>query len=84
MLNISGFFDKFLQLSATNDFLKKTVADAIFSVTGFQLDLKDIEISGKKAKIKQSPVLKTELFLKKEKILQKLLELKNETTKEIS
>lgn len=83
MFNISGFLDKFIQLSATNSFLKKTVSDAIFSVTGFRLDEKDIEIFGKKAKIKQFPVLKTEIFLKKEKILQKLLELKNETTKEI-
>jgi len=83
MFNISNFLEKFKKLSETNSFIKKTVAEAVFSVTGFLPDEKEIQVSGKKVKIGRSSVLKNELFFKKDKILKKLAELGNDITKEI-
>ena len=83
MFNLSGFLEKFKKLSENNDFIKKTVSEAVFFTTGFRPEEKNIEVSGKKVKIRESSVLKNEIFFKKEKILKKLLELGNQTTKEI-
>jgi len=83
MFNISGFLEKFKKISENNSFIKKTVIEAVFSITGFLLEEKDIEVSGGKVKIRQSSVLKNEIFFMKEKILKKLMELKNNTTKDI-
>ena len=84
MFNVSNFLEKFKKLSQTNSFIKKTVAEAVFSVTGFLLEEKDIEVFLTKVKIRQSSVLKNEVFFKKEKILKKLTELGNNITKEIN
>ncbi|MGB8815874.1 MAG: hypothetical protein WCC74_01350 [Minisyncoccia bacterium] len=83
MFNISGFLEKFKELSQKNSFIKKTVVEAIFFITGFYPDEKRIEVLGNKVKIKESSVLKNEIFLKKDKIFKKLIELGNNITKEI-
>ncbi len=83
MFSISNFFEKFKELSQTNSFVKKTVAEAIFSVTGFLPEEKQIEVLDKKVKIRESSVLKNEIFFKKDKIFKKLAELGNNITKEI-
>jgi len=83
MFNISNFLNKFRKLSETNTFIKKTVVEAVFFVTGFILKEKEIEVLSNKVKIKQSSVLKNEIFFKKEKIFKKLTELGNNITKEI-
>jgi hypothetical protein len=84
MFNISSFLEKFKKISEDNSFIKKTVIEAILFVTGFLVEEKDIEVSGSKVKIRQSSVLKNEIFLTKEKILKKLRELKNDITKDIT
>ena len=68
-LHIKNFLNKFLELKNKNSFLKETLINIINSQLNIIIKENQIEISGKNILIKTTPLIKNEIFIKKDKIL---------------
>ncbi|MFH1626613.1 MAG: hypothetical protein ABH971_00690 [bacterium] len=64
--------EKFKRMSQSRDFLRNSVAEVIKEVCNIEIDLKKIEVKNYIARINEKPIIKTEIFLKKIKILENL------------
>ncbi len=69
MFDISKYLERFTNLDKSRTFLADAVCEAIKEVCGFEIDLKNIEVKNGIARIKEKSILKMEIFLKKEKIM---------------
>lgn len=69
MLNISGFLDKFKKFDKDKSQQSENIANIIGSVTGIKIRKDNFSVKDGILVIKGSPVLKQELFLKKENLL---------------
>jgi len=75
MKNISDFLGKFQIIISSDDDLKESIILAIKNTIGIVLNKKDLKVLGDTVFIKTSPVIKNEIFLKKEKIIKKINEI---------
>ncbi len=72
MKSIGNFFEKFKKIISDSEEGKKVLAEAIHGETGINISLEKIKIKDKIAYVSTSPVVKSEIVLKKEKILSRL------------
>jgi len=70
--NISEFLDKFKNILSKGYGLRDVIIVSVKDITGLDIKIEKIKISNDTAFIKTSPVIKSEIYLKKEKILQKI------------
>lgn len=81
MKQLSDFLDRFKNIAATGQESKKVIME-VLKKNGIQIDdLNKIKVKGYSLKIQTSPIQKSELFLKKQKILKELGE--NPLTKKV-
>ncbi|MFH1455310.1 MAG: hypothetical protein ABIF22_03260 [bacterium] len=83
MFDIAKYLEKFKIMSHSRDFLRNSVAEAIKEVCGIDIGLNKIEVKNYIARINERPIIKTEIFLKKIKILEILDKKTNGKVKEI-
>ncbi len=83
MFDIEKYLEKFKIISQSRFFLRNFVAEAIKEVCNIDIDPTKIEIKNYIARINEKPVIKTEIFLKKAKILDVLDKKTNGKIKEI-
>ncbi len=77
MFDIGKYLEKFKKFSQSRDFLRNSVAEAIKEICNIEIDPKKIEVKNGIVRISEKPVIKTEIFLKKSKILNNLKEKKH-------
>ena len=77
MFDIAQYLEKFKRMSQSKGFLRDTVVGVIKDVCKFDVDPQKIEIKNGIARINEKPIIKTEIFLKKTKILDILKEKTN-------
>jgi hypothetical protein len=82
MFDIGEYLNKFKKISESRDFLRNTVSETIKTVSGITIDPKNIEIKDGTARIKEKPIIKAEIFLKKTKIIE-VLKVKTDKIKDI-
>lgn len=70
--NISKYLEKFKQITLSKSFLRDSVHITIKEVCGVDIEPSKIDIKNYIVRINEKPVIKTEIFLKKQKILEKL------------
>ncbi len=68
MINISGFFQKFLNLEKDKNTKIILVLDAIKQETGLELSPKMLEIKGDFIKLNCNPVFRNEIFMHQSQI----------------
>lgn len=68
MINISGFFDKFIKLDKNNNERLFSIIKIIENHTGIKLNKENIIISNENISIKCNAVFKNEIFFNKSKI----------------
>ncbi len=73
MKEISKFFDKFRSVAVKELKKRETLCVIIYKFTKQNIDIKDITIKNSIISIKGSQGLKSEIFLKKSKILEQIL-----------
>jgi hypothetical protein len=69
MFDIGNYLEKFKKFSQSRDFLRDSVASAIQEACKIEIDSKKIEVKEGIARISERPIIKSEIFLKKAKIL---------------
>ena len=72
MFNIGEYLEKFKENYKSRDFIRNSITEAIKEVCGIDIKSSKIEVKNYIAKIKEKPIIKTEIFLKKTKILEAL------------
>lgn len=83
MFDIAKYLEKFKVMSCSRDFLRNSLADSIKQVCHIEIDPKKIDIKAGLARINERPIVKSEIFLKKDKILKSLSEEVGEKVKDI-
>ena len=81
MFDITKYLEKFKKLSQSRNFLRNSVAEAVKEICNIEIDPKNIDIKSGIARIKEKPIIKNEIFIKKIKILESL---SKKTEKEIT
>lgn len=74
MFDISKYLEKFKKISMSRDFLRNSVAEAVKDACNIDIDPKKIDVKNRVARINEKPIIKSEIFMKKVKILEKLAE----------
>ena len=69
---LSQFLEKIKTKLDTGKIERELVAESVLEVTGVTILLQNIEIKNGTARIKGSPALKSEIFLKKSSVLEKI------------
>jgi len=69
MFDISKYLEKFTIMSQSRHYLRDSVAEAIKNVCKIEIDPKTIEIKEGIVRINTKPIIKSEVFLKKNKII---------------
>ena len=72
MEKIGNYLEKFSKLTLPNETIRKSIAEIIKEELREIIEIKDISINKNVAYIKGGSGLKSEVFLKKNKILQKI------------
>jgi len=67
--NIGEYLKKFTKITPPDDFLKEIILEGVKTEIGIDIDKKNITVSGGIVYIKTSPIIKNEIFMKKEKII---------------
>ena len=74
MEKISSYLEKFSKLTLPNETIRKSIAEIIKEELREIIEIKDISINKNVAYVRGGSGLKSEIFLKKNKILQKIEE----------
>jgi hypothetical protein len=74
MFDIAKYLEKFKVLGNSRNFLRNTVAESIQEVCGITINPQNIVVKDGIARISEKPIIKSEIFLKKVKILEILNE----------
>ena len=69
MLKLEGFFAKFKRVLESAQDEREAVTTAILSVTGIKLPEDDITVRNGEISVSGSPMLKSKIFISKQKIL---------------
>ncbi len=72
MFDIARYLEKFKKFSQSRDFLRNSVAESIEEICNIEIDPKKIVVKDGVAWISERPIVKSEIFLKKTKILELL------------
>ena len=70
--NIGDYLKRFVGLTPPDDFIKEEVLKIVKDKIGIDLNKKEITISNGVIYIKTTPIIKNEIFINREKILQNL------------
>jgi hypothetical protein len=70
MFDIAKYLEKFKILSQSKFFLRNSVAEAIKEVCNIEIEPTKIIVKDYIARISEKPIIKTQIFIKKIKILQ--------------
>jgi hypothetical protein len=70
MFDIAKYLEKFKVMSQSRGFLRNSVAEAIKEVCDIEIEPTNIIVKNYVARISEKPIIKTEIFLKKAKILE--------------
>ncbi|MFA6227382.1 MAG: hypothetical protein WC631_02820 [Candidatus Paceibacterota bacterium] len=70
MFDIAKYLEKFKILSFSRDFLRNSVVEAVNDVCKIKIDPKNVVVKAGIARINERPIIKSEIFLKKTKILE--------------
>jgi len=70
MFNIGEYLEKFRVRYQSRDFLRNSVAEAVKEVCDIEIDSKKIEVKNFVARVNEKSIIKTQIFLKKIKILE--------------
>lgn len=70
--NVSSYFDRFKNISLPNEEVRKATANAIEKEIGITVDISKIRVVQNSLKIEVTPLIKSEIFLKKERILEEI------------
>lgn len=77
MFDIAKYLEKFKKFSQSRDFLRNSVSEAVKEICNIEIDPKKIAVKDGVARISERPIIKSEIFLKKSKILEVLKEKKH-------
>jgi hypothetical protein len=72
MFDIAKYLEKFKILSFSRDFLRNSVVEAVEEICKIKIDPKNVVVKDRVARINERPIVKSEIFLKKAKILEVL------------
>ncbi len=72
MFDIGKYLEKFKVISQSRDFLRDSVAESVKEICNIEIDPKNIVVKNGTARINERPIIKSEFFLKKTKILENL------------
>jgi hypothetical protein len=72
MKKIGDLVERFKNFVPPEKILKEIIIDAIKDVAGVNLSLKEIEINHSNARLKTSSIKKSQILIKKEKVLEAL------------
>ena len=72
MFDIAKYLGKFRKLSESRDYLRSAVAAAIKETCRVEINPKSIDITAGIVRIKEKPIIKSEIFINKTKILSAL------------
>ena len=70
MFDIAKYLEKFKVMSNSRDFLRNAVAEAIQEICNIEINPKNIVVKEGVARVNERPIIKSEIFLKKTKILE--------------
>ena len=74
--HIKGFLDKFRIILSTKEDNYKIISEIIEKNCNVVIETKNIKVSGTNIYIKSSPIMRNEILMRKEKILNDLKDLK--------
>lgn len=83
MFDIAKYLEKFKIMSQSRDFLRNSVSEVVKEVCNIELNPSKIEVKDYVARINDKPIIKTQIFLKKAKILEILAIKTNSKIKDI-
>lgn len=69
MQGIEKFFDKFRNKALEEMRRRESICEAVYKVVGQRIEIKDINLKGKIATLKVDQGFKSEIFLKKKRII---------------
>ncbi len=72
MFDIAKYLEKFKILSNSRFFLRNSVVEAVKEVCGIEIEPAKIEVKNYTARINEKPIVKTQIFIKKSKIIELL------------
>jgi hypothetical protein len=72
MFDIAKYLEKFTRLSMTRGFLKESVVASVKEICGIDIDKNKIDEKDGIIRINERPIIKSEIFLKKTKIIESL------------
>ena len=70
MFDIAKYLEKFKVMSHSRDFLRDSVAAAVKEVCKIEINPKNVVVKSGIARINERPIIKSEIFMKKAKILE--------------
>ena len=71
---VTSFFDRFKKITLPDETVRKTTAVVLKEVVGVNVDISQISMERGNLRIKNNALVKSEIFLHKEQILQSLKE----------
>ncbi len=69
MFDIGKYLGKFKKMSESRDYLRNSVSETIKEICKVEINPKNIDISSGVIRIKEKPIIKSEIFINKTKIL---------------
>lgn len=72
--SIDSFFNRFKKITPPDYVVRTTSAEVLKEVIGVSVDILNISVEGENLRIKSNSFIKSEIFLHKEQLLQKLKE----------
>lgn len=80
MFNIAKYLEKFKILKNSKFFLRDLVVEGVKKITNIEIDPKKVDVKDGLVRISEKPIIKSEIFIKKAKILE---EINSKTDKKI-
>lgn len=74
MENLAAYLQKFKRLISSNEEKTKIISEEIFKITSIQIPTNDIVLREGTIIINTKPIIKSEVFIKKEKIIKAIKE----------
>ncbi|MCK5590776.1 MAG: hypothetical protein KAI72_02350 [Candidatus Pacebacteria bacterium] len=72
--SIDSFFSRFKKITPPDHVVRVTVLEVLKEIVGVNMDISCISVEGGNVRIKNNSFVKSEIFLHKEQVLQKLKE----------
>ena len=72
--SVTSFLDRFKKITLPDESVRKTTSVVLKEVVGVNVDISQISVERESLRIKNNSLIKSEIFLHKEQILQSLKE----------